>query len=159
MPEPKKDPVLPVDAEARALAQRLIKNARFGSLAVTDPETGAPVVTRVALVPGVDGVPLTLISTLSAHTNALDSNPTCSLLIGEPKAKGDPLTYPRLTYQARAEPADKVALKAHYLRHYPKAKLYFDFTDFRLVRFAPLGGFLNGGFGKAFRLESEDLLP
>jgi len=154
-----KDPIRRTDDEARALARGLIAAARFAALGVTDPETGAPTVTRIALVPGPDGAPLTLISTLSSHTAALGARPECSLLIGEPGARGDPLTHPRLTLQARAEPADKAALKAHYLGHYPKAQLYYDFADFGLTRFAPLSGLLNGGFGKAYRLGPEDLMP
>lgn len=153
-----KDPIRPTDDEARALAHRLLDNARFAALAVLDPDSGTPVVTRIALVPGPDGTPLTLISTLSSHTAALAANPACSLLIGEPGAKGDPLTHPRLTLQARAEPADKSGLRDHYLRHYPKAQLYFDFTDFQLTRLVPRNALLNGGFGKAFRLTAADLV-
>jgi putative heme iron utilization protein len=75
MEEPKTDPIRPTDDEARALARELIDTARFGALGVTDPETGAPMVTRIAVVPGPDGLPLTLVSTLSSHTAALDANP------------------------------------------------------------------------------------
>jgi putative heme iron utilization protein len=158
MTERAMDPIRPTDAEARSLARDLIAGARFAALGVIDPETGVPMVTRIALVPGPDGAPLTLISTLSAHTSALRAEPRCSLLIGEPGGRGDPLTHPRLTLQARAEQADKAALKAHYLGLYPKATLYYDFGDFGLVRFAPLAGHLNGGFGKAYRLEPADLI-
>lgn len=156
MSEKKIDPIRPTDDEARALARRLIMEARFAALAVTDPRTQAPMVTRVALVPGPDGVPLSLISTLSSHTQALSASPVCSLLIGEPGVKGDPLTHPRLTLQANAEQTDKGALRDHYLSLYPKAQLYYDFGDFGLTRFAPIGGLLNGGFGKAFRLGAND---
>jgi putative heme iron utilization protein len=159
MTEQKIDPIRPTDDEARTMARGLMETARFAALAVIDPETGAPMVTRIALVPGPDGAPLTLISTLSSHTAALAANPACSLLIGEPGPKGDPLTHPRLTLQARAEPADKHALREHYLSLYPKATLYYDFGDFGLTRFAPLAGLLNGGFGKAYRLSPADLLP
>lgn len=141
------------------MARDLIAAARFAALGVIDPETGAPMVTRIAMVPGPDGMPLTLISTLSAHTTALTADPRCSLLIGEPGDRGDPLTHPRLTLQARAEQADKAAFKAHYLGLYPKATLYYDFGDFGLVRFTPLAGHLNGGFGKAYRLAPSDLEP
>jgi len=157
MTERKTDPIRPTDDEARSMARDLIATARFAALGVIDPETGGPMVTRIALVQGPDGAPLTLISSLSAHTGALAGNPACSLLIGEPGDKGDPLTHPRLTLQARAEPADKVALKAHYLSLYPKAQLYYDFGDFGLVRFAPVAGLLNGGFGRAYRLSPADL--
>ncbi|HID67192.1 MAG TPA: pyridoxamine 5-phosphate oxidase [Roseibacterium sp.] len=158
MTDKPKDPIRPTDDKARAQARFLINAARFAALAVLDPETGAPLVTRIALVPGPDGAPLTLVSTLSTHTGALDANPTCSLLIGEPGAKGDPLTHPRLSMQAEAMPADKAALKQHYLNLYPKAQLYYDFSDFRLIRFAPRSALLNGGFGKAFRLTNDDLV-
>lgn len=152
------DPIRPTDDDARALTRALITNARFAALAVLDPETGAPVVTRIALVPGPDGIPLTLISTLSTHTGALAANPACSLLIGEPGAKGDPLTHPRLTLQAIATPANKTALRDHYLGLYPKARLYYDFTDFQLTQMTPQNALLNGGFGKAFRLSAADLV-
>ena len=158
MTERKTDTIRPTDDEARSLARSLISDARFAALGVIDPETGAPMVTRIALVPGPDGVPLTLISSLSAHTGALAADPACSLLIGEPGEKGDPLTHPRLTLQAHAEQADKAMLKTHYLTHYPKAQLYYDFSDFGLFRFAPLAGLLNGGFGKAYRLTPGDLM-
>ena len=159
MTEKKIDPIRDTDDTARELARGLIAAARFGALAVRDPDTGDPVVTRVALVSAPDGVPLTLVSDLSSHTLALRSHPRCSILIGEPEDKGDPLTHPRLTLMARAEPADKAALRAHYLAAYPKATLYYDFGDFRLLRLTPLSGLLNGGFGKAFKLAAEDLPP
>lgn len=154
----KTDPIRPTDDAARALARGLIDAARFAALGVLDPETGAPVVTRIALAPGPDGQPLTLISDLSSHTAALRANPACSLLVGEPGPKGDPLTHPRLTLLCQAEPADKAVLKEHYLRLYPKARLYFDFGDFGLVRFRIGSALLNGGFGQAYRLGPDDLL-
>ncbi len=158
MADKKIDPIRPTDDDARALARSLIAEARFAALAVTDPETGAPMVTRIALVPGLDGLPLSLISTLSSHTQALAASSACSLLIGEPGPKGDPLTHPRLTLQARAEAADKTALKAHYLSLYPKAQLYYDFGDFQLTKFMPTSALLNGGFGKAFKLVPGDIV-
>ncbi len=158
MAERKIDPIRPTDDEARELARRLIREARYGALGVIDPDTGGPMVTRVALVPDPSGLPMTLISTLSTHTTALNANAGCSLLVGEPGLKGDPLTHPRLTLQANAIKADKDALKSHYLMLYPKAQLYFDFADFRLMRFEPVVGHLNGGFGKAFRLTRADLI-
>lgn len=157
MTQQESDPIRPTDETARALARGLIDGARHAALGVIERDSGAPMVTRIALVRGPDGVPLTLISTLSSHTAALSASPGCSLLIGEPGDRGDPLTHPRLTLQARAEPADKAALKDHYLRLYPKATLYYDFGDFGLMRFRPLAGFLNAGFGQAYRLSPGDL--
>ena len=153
------NPIRETDDEARALARGLIQSARYGALAVRDAVTGDPVVTRIALVPGSDGAPLTLVSELSSHTKALLASPRCSVLMGEPGTKGDPLTHPRLTLIADAEKADKDALRADYLSAYPKAQLYYDFGDFHLMRLSPVLGLLNGGFGKAYELAADDFLP
>lgn len=153
-----KDPIRPADDEARALATTLIRNARFGSLAVL--QDGQPMVSRVAVGTDESGAPLMLVSDLSLHTKALRSDARCSLLLGEPEDKGDPLTHPRITLQATAVfiPKSEVLI-ARYLRHQPKAKLYIGFADFNFVRLAVSEAHLNGGFGKAYYLTSRDLLP
>ncbi len=149
-------PIRPTDDAARKLAQELMAQARFGALAVTDPETGTPYVARVATVFD-EAIPLILISTLSLHTKALQADPYCSLLIGEPGEKGDPLTHPRMTIVARAETVDKAAMKERWLAAIPKSALYFDFTDFLMMRLVPSDLHLNAGFGKAFQLTAGDL--
>ena len=151
-----KDPIRPADDEARALAATLIKGARFGSLAVL--QDGRPMVSRVAVGTGEDGAPLMLVSDLSLHTKALRSDTKCSLLLGEPEDKGDPLTHPRITLQAEAVFVAKTdALVARYLEHQPKAKLYIGFADFHFVRLAVSEAHLNGGFGKAYHLTAQDI--
>ena len=149
-----KDPFRPTDDDARAMAWNLIQSARHGALAVL--RDSAPSVTRIALSPGLDGL-TTLISDLAPHTQALRDAPQASLLIGEP-GKGDPLAHPRITLQVTARFIDKTddAVVA-YLAHQPKAQLYIGFADFHLVRLTPTEAHLNGGFGKAYRLSSEDL--
>ncbi|MEX5729888.1 putative heme iron utilization protein [Rhodovulum iodosum] len=154
-------PLLPTDDAARKLARSLIAGARFGALGVLDPETGDPFVSRVAVGADAAGQPLTLVSELSAHTAALRANSACSLLLGEPGPKGDPLTYPRITLQARAHfvprsTADHAALREDYLLSHPKAQLYVDFADFSFVRLVPHRALLNGGFGKAYGLSAAD---
>ncbi len=145
------DKINPTDDAARALVRQLLANMRHAALGVTHPETGAPYVARVGLI--WDGTAaLTLVSTLSTHTQALLANPACAALIGEPGAKGDPLTHPRLTLHARATQVDKPAHKDKWLAAVPKAKLYYDFADFMMFRLVPSGIDLNGGFGKAYRL-------
>ncbi|MEM1234034.1 MAG: pyridoxamine 5'-phosphate oxidase family protein [Pseudomonadota bacterium] len=151
----KKDPFRPLDDEARALMVELL-GADHAALAVINPETGSPSVTRIGFV-WLEGQAFTLISTLSGHTAALEANPACGVMVGSPGPKGDPLTHPRLSLEARAEVADKAAWRAHYLAARPKVKLYYDFSDFRLVRFEVQSGLLNGGFGKAFKVTAADL--
>jgi len=160
--ESEKSVIRPTDDEARALAKRLMRTARFAGLAVLDPESGAPFASRVALASEMDGAPVMLISQLSHHTRALDADPRCSLLVGEP-GKGDPLAHPRLTLVGRAEriapgtQAHRHARRRYLMRH-PKAKLYVDFADFAFVRLRIERASLNGGFGKAYELGAEDVL-
>jgi len=158
------NPIRPTDDEARALARGLLAAARFGALGVIDPATGAPSVSRIAVGTTPQGAPMSLVSTLSGHTRALRANPACSLLVGEPGPKGDPLTHPRLSLHATArfvgrEAPEHAGLRAHYLESHPKAALYIDFADFCFVVFDLRGASLNGGFGKAYELTPADHLP
>lgn len=158
--KPPGGPVRPTDDEARALARSLIEGARHAALGVL--ENGAPMVTRIALGTSPDGGPLTLISDLSHHTKALKADPACSVLVGEPGPKGDPLTYPRLTMQCRArfvghDHPEYKAIAKHYLATHPKSKLYIGFGDFSFALFDVSAAYLNGGFGKAYNLTRADL--
>jgi len=155
------NPIRPTDDDARALAQNLLRDARFAALGVLTADN-QPLVTRVAFGLDPDGAPVSLISDLAAHTRALTENPNCSLLIGEPGGRGDPLTHPRLTLQARARflrhgARGHAEMAAHYLRDHPKSKLYVGFADFSFVLFDVSIGHLNGGFGKAFTLSPADM--
>lgn len=157
----KDTPYQPTDAAARAQAQDLIAGARFAALAILRPDVALPSVSRIALATDARGHPITLISELSDHTQALQANPSCALLVGEPAASGDPLTHPRLTLHAVARhiargTTDHEVLRARYLNLRPKSKLYIDFADFTFVRFDVQDGVLNGGFGKAYRLTASD---
>ena len=80
-----KDPVAAADKQSRALARGLLAEARFASLAVTDPETRTPAISRIAFGLDLFGAPVTLISSLSAHHGALSANPDCALMVGEPE--------------------------------------------------------------------------
>lgn len=156
-------PIQLADDAARALAHRLMADARFAALAVLQ-EDGTPLVTRIAFGLDPQQQPVSLISELALHTAALHRQPACSLLVGEPGARGDPLSHPRLSLMALAEfiprqGAGHEALAAHYLRRQPKARLYLQLADFGFVRFAVTAAHLNGGFGKAFRLAGADLAP
>ncbi len=150
------------DGEARTLGRILLRAARYGSLAVLDPETGFPFASRVLLGTDIDGVPVILVSALSAHTKALDADPRSSLLTGEP-GSGDPLAHPRLTTQCIAEPVERGSavherIRSRFLDRHAKAKLYIDFADFRFFRLVPQSASLNGGFGRAYLLEGADLM-
>ena len=160
-PAPRIDPVRPADDTARALAHRLLGGARFGALATLEPGTGHPMASRVAVALDADGAPLLLMSSLSAHSGALDADARCSLLVGEPGA-GDPLAHPRLTVAGTARRLERDSdegrrARERWLSAHPKAALYVDFGDFAFRRIECAGASLNGGFGRAWRLEPADL--
>jgi putative heme iron utilization protein len=156
----KKDVLLPVDEAVRRQAKTLVRAARFAALGTLDPQDGAPSVSRVSLATVMDGSPVFLISRLSGHFTNLETDPRCSLLVGEP-GKGDPLAHPRLTLIGRAErisnETERVLVKGRYLMRHPKAAIYAEFADFAFWRFNCQRASLNGGFGKAYALESGDL--
>ncbi|KQZ14365.1 pyridoxamine 5'-phosphate oxidase [Mesorhizobium sp. Root554] len=158
----KKDVIRQTDAVAIRLARTLVRSARFGALAVLEPETGAPFVSRVGVATDMDGAPLILVSGLSAHTRALMADARCSLLLGEP-GKGDPLAHPRLSLICAAnrldqDTPDHQRAERRYLNRNPKAKLYVGLGDFSFFRLEPRRASLNGGFGKAYLLDHADLL-
>lgn len=162
MEERKKDVIRQTDAEAIRLAKTLIRTARYGALAVLDPETGAPLASRVGVATDADGTPLILVSLLSAHTRAIIADPRCSLLVGEP-GKGDPLAYPRITLICQASKLergtpDHARAERRYLNRNPKAKLYVGLGDFSIFRLETERASLNGGFGKAYLLSRDDLM-
>ncbi len=159
----KKDVIQQTTDEARVLAVQLITNATYGSLAVLDPATGRPSVTRVAITTDTDNTPLLLASGLATHTPALDANAVCSLLLGEPADKGDPLVHPRITLACSAEKFMRgqegyQRLRDLFLEKRPKVKLYIDLGDFVIFRLNVESTGLNGGFGKAFHLKAEDIV-
>lgn len=155
------NPIRETDEEARRLARRLIRGARFAAIAVLEPGTGFPFASRVLSATDTDGVPVILISGLSVHTAALAADPRASLLFGEP-GKGDPLAHPRITLRTEAQRIARDGdthrrLRTRFISRHPKAALYVDFPDFVFFRMAPLSASLNGGFGKAFALDGDEL--
>lgn len=162
MEDKPKDVIRETDADAIRLAKTLMRSARFGALAVLDPESGAPLASRVGVATDVDGTPIILVSGLSAHTPAIVADPRCSLLLGEP-GKGDALAHPRITLACRAEklvPETPVHERARrrYLYRNPKAKLYAGLGDFAFFRLEVVRASLNGGFGKAYLLKRDDVV-
>lgn len=160
--EQKRDVLRETDAEAIGLAKTLLRSSGSGALAVLDPATGAPLVSRVGVATDVCGTPIVLVSMLAAHTPAILADPRCSLLLGQ-TGKGDPLAHPRITLSCRAskvanDTADHERVARRYLNRNPKAKLYVGLGDFSFFRLDVERASLNGGFGKAYALDRSDLI-
>ena len=155
------NPIRETNDEARGLAKTLLRDARFASLAFTDIPTGGPSVSRIIVASIPSHGLVTLISDLSAHSQALALVDKCALLIGEP-GKGDPLAHPRMSVIANAvrfpeAMKENAALVEPFLAMHPKTKLYFNFLDFAFWRFSISRVDLNGGFGKAYHLTPDDI--
>jgi heme iron utilization protein len=160
--EERKDVLRTTDAEAIRLAKTLMRTARHGALAVLDPESGVPLASRVGVATDMDGSPLLLVSGLAAHTAAMVADPRCSLLLGEP-GKGDAMAHPRITLicgALRLERGTEEHKQAErrYLNHNPKAKLYASLGDFSIFRLTVHKASLNGGFGRAYLLDRDDVI-
>ena len=155
------NPIRTTDDEARSLAKTLLRDARFASLAFTYIPTGGPSVSRIIIASIPNQGLVTLISDLSAHSQALALNNRCALLIGEP-GKGDPLAHPRMSIIGEAHRLpeamkQKASLVEPFLAMHPKTKLYFNVLDFAFWRFSIARVDLNGGFGKAYNLTPDDI--
>ena len=163
MPQPIDKPQVlrETDAAARQQAQDLLHGSGHAALATLEPATGWPLASRVSLAFDATGTPLILISRLSAHYDALDTDPRCSLLVGEP-GDGDPLRHARMTVVclARKLAADERAqARSEFVARHPGAAIYADFADFDFFRLQPERASLNAGFGKAYALTASDLRP
>lgn len=160
--EQEKKVIRETDVDAIRLGKTLLRTARYGALAVLDPQSGAPLASRVAVATDLDGTPLILVSSLSEHTGGMLADPRCSLLLGEP-GRGDPLAHPRISLRCLAERLERgtpvhARVERRYLNRHPKAKLYAGFGDFAYVRLQIERASLNGGFGKAYLLARTDLV-
>lgn len=159
------NPIRETSDEARALARSLICNATFASIAVLEPETNHPLVSRIAVgtIEGKANEPFFLASDLSNHTKALMVDKRTSILFGEPPQKGDPLAFARVTIIGTVEKItrDHESYKerhAFWLSKHPKSQLYIDFGDFNFYALKVDRVLLNGGFGKAFEMLGKDLV-
>ena len=162
--EKKINPIRETTDEARLQARSLIEGAKFASLAVLEPGTGYPQVSRIAVAMEEDGSPLFLASELSGHSKALMSDARASILCGEPPNKGDPLAFPRVTVIGTVEKLKRndqhhAARRSFWLKKHPKSELYIDFGDFAFYRMSVERVALNGGFGKAFEMSGKALRP
>jgi heme iron utilization protein len=158
------------DDSARAQARAMLANARVAALATHEAGTDWPLASRVSLALGGEGLPIILISRLSAHFAALEADTRCSLLVSEAEIEGDPLQDPlriarmtvfctatRLARETHA--SERLRAREAFLRHIPAAELYADFGDFDFWQLHIERASLNAGFGRAYALMAPDLLP
>jgi putative heme iron utilization protein len=153
-----KDPVRTTTDAARDSARGMLAAMRHAVLAVNDRATGHPHLSRIACQIDASGVPVALLSDLAVHSHALTADNRAALLVEAQGDRGDPMTWPRLSLQVATQVIDNPAgLRDRWLNVHPRAAIFIDLPDFRFWRLVPLSGFLNAGFGAAFRLTPADL--
>ena len=150
------------DAEGIDLAKRLLRQSAYASLATLERDSGHPLASRVTVATDIDGTPIILISELSSHTQALKNDPRCSLLVGE-TGSGDPLAHPRMTLICSARHLDRQSeegqrARKRFLRRHNSAAIYADFGDFHFFKLDVERANLNGGFAKAYALQTDDFI-
>ncbi len=139
----------------------MIAGARYGTLSTIENGTGHPAISRVAMAALDDGTPVLLTSALAPHTAALAKDGRCSLLIGE-LGKGDPMAHARISmfcHAHRVPQDERIAMRALFLAHHPKAKNYIDLPDFGYWKLVVERASFNAGFGKAYAISGAELVP
>ena len=122
-----------------------------------DPQSGAPLASRVAVATDLDGTPLILVSSLSEHTGGARSPTRAARCCSASQARAIRWRIRASAYAAgprgceRGTP-EQARAERRYLNRHPKAKLYAGFGDFAFFRLAVERASLNGGFGKAYHL-------
>ena len=140
-------------------AKSLLRLPRSGMLATL--RASAPFASLTTFATDYDGSPIFLLSRLAIHTQNLDADPRCSLLL--PRiGKGDPLAHSRLTVSGKALRTDapllRTRLLARFLARQPKAALYAGFADFGLFKMTLDDIHLNGGFARAADFTPDEIL-
>lgn len=143
--------------DARAEARRLVRSARYATLATVDRKTGGPYPSLVTAATDMDGAPIVLISRLALHTLNLEQNPVSGILFAE-VGSGDPLVHPRVSIATRARISDDPRVRRRFLARHPDAAMYAGFADFAFWRLEPEGGHLVAGFGRIVDIPKEHLL-
>jgi putative heme iron utilization protein len=154
-----KNPIRETDHTARDLARSMLREMRHATLCVTDPATGFPHVSRIVCQTDPGGQPIALLSGIAAHSRALTHDARAGLMVERQLEKGDPMTWPRLSLQVMAErlPADPDR-RDRWLAQHTRSTLFIDLPDFNFWQLTLQSGFLNAGFGAAYRLTPDDLL-
>ena len=134
--------------------RRLLRQARGGSLATLDRDTGHPYASLVNIATDHAGRPILFISRLAWHTRNLEKNPKASLLVAEPD-KPDDLAAARITVIGEFARKDDEAVRTSYLAHHPEARIYLDFPDFSFWLLKPERIHSIAGFGRIKTLDAE----
>ncbi|WP_454918558.1 HugZ family pyridoxamine 5'-phosphate oxidase [Xanthobacter sediminis] len=146
----------PVAMTAAATVRRLIREARFGTLATLDAD-GGPYASLVAVATDPEGRPTLLISRLARHTQNIARDARVSLMVSDAGAP-DPLNGARASLVGRIVAAGDPLVRPRYLARHEAATGYADFSDFGFYRIDVDHAHLVEGFGRIVDVPGEKLL-
>lgn len=157
------DPYRDADAATLAQVRDLLEQARHATLGTLDPDSGAPLLTRISMQADADGVPVALLSDLAQHSAALRRDARCGLMVApQTSAKGSVMAQPRLSLLCHAQLLTESAStdarrRAAWRDRDGRAAVYLGLGDFRFWRLTPVSLLFNAGFGRAFRIDGAAL--
>jgi putative heme iron utilization protein len=134
----------------------LVKSSKAAALS-TSYEKG----TFTSFVPYVvdaDGRPIILVSEISVHTDNLDKNPSCSIMVSKINEESV-YESPRITLIGKMTPVPEKEVeeaKKLYLDRHPDAEILFQLADFHLYRMEIEKVYYVGGFASAEWVELKD---
>lgn len=146
----------PVAATAAATVRRLVREARFGTLATLDAD-GGPYASLVAVATDPEGRPTLLISRLARHTQNIARDARVSLMVAD-AAAADPLNAARASLVGRIAEAGDPLVRPRYLARHEAAAGYADFADFGFYRIDVDHAHLVEGFGRIVDVPGDRLL-
>jgi putative heme iron utilization protein len=135
----------PMDRDA---VRELVESSDRGILSTLEPGSGIPYGSIVEVLPISLERIVFLMSDLAEHTEHLEHDVRCSLLIAEDLGRDNLLEHPRSTLLGRMSrvEGETESLREDYLELHPHAEQYIDFEDFRFYdleveRIRHIGGF------------------
>ena len=145
------------DFDSKAVAKKLLREARSGALATLMVASGDPYCSLVNVATAADGSPLLLLSGLAVHTKNLLADPRVSLMVDE-RREGDPLEGARVMLTGTVAATPDPNARRRYLDRQPEAGMFADFGDFAFYQVALKSAHLVAGFGRIVDLPPQDLL-
>ena len=145
------------DFDSKAVAKKLLREARSGALATLMVASGDPFCSLVNVATAADGSPLLLLSGLAVHTKNLLADPRISLMVDE-RREGDPLEGARVMLTGTVAATPDPNARRRYLDRQPEAGTFADFGDFAFYQVALKSAHLVAGFGRIVDLPPQDLL-
>ena len=145
------------DFDSKAVAKKLLREARSGALATLMVASGDPYCSLVNVATAADCSPLLLLSRLAVHTKNLLADPRISLMVDE-RREGDPLEGARVMLTGTVAATPDPNARRRYLDRQPEAGTFADFGDFAFYQVALKSAHLVAGFGRIVDLPPQDLL-